>query len=78
MPKKISAKNSIFARAPITPSATFPMDCPLARMDTTNALKSCTQPTSTAPSTTQSIAGTQPQITATAGPSIGARPVIDA
>ena len=77
-PKKISARNSTFARAPMTPSATLPMDWPFARMETTSAEKSCTQPTKTAPKTTHSMAGTQPQMTATAGPSIGANPVIEA
>ena len=36
------------------------------------------QPMNTAPNTTQRSAGIHPQITATAGPSIGARPVIEA
>ena len=60
------------------PSVTLPMDIPLARMLTTNAPKSWTQPTKMAPNTTHSIAGNQPQMTATAGPSMGDRPVIDA
>ena len=47
-------------------------------METTRAPKSCTAPMKIAPSTTHSIAGSQPQMTAMAGPSIGDRPVIDA
>ena len=49
-----------------------------ARMDTTSAPKSCTAPTKMAPTTTHNIAGSQPQMTAMAGPSIGDSPVIDA
>ena len=78
IPKKISARNRNLARGPMTPSATLPIDSPRARMDTTRAPKSCTQPMKTAPKTTQSMAGTQPQMTATAGPSMGASPVIEA
>ncbi len=78
MPKKMIRWNSVLARGPMMPSVTLPIDMPRARMLTTSAEKSCTQPTNTAPRTTHSIAGTQPQITATAGPSIGASPVIDA
>ena len=57
-------------------SHSAPMDWPRWRTDSTSAEKSCTQPISTAPSTTQASAGPQPQITATAGPSIGARPAM--
>jgi hypothetical protein len=60
------------------PSATLPIDMPRARMLTTRAEKSWTQPTRIAPRTTHSSAGSQPQMTATAGPSMGARPVIEA
>ena len=51
---------------------------PRARMDTTRAEKSWTQPMSNEPPTTHSMAGSQPQMTAMAGPSIGARPVMEA
>ncbi len=78
MPKKITRWNSVLARRPTMPSVTLPIDMPRARMLTTKEPKSWTHPTNSAPSTTQSIAGAQPQITATAGPSIGDRPVIEA
>ena len=78
MPKKMMSRNRILARGPMTPSATLPTDCPRARIDTTRAEKSWTHPTRTAPRTTHSIAGPHPQMTATAGPSIGASPVIEA
>ena len=44
----------------------------------TSAPKSCTAPTKMPPSTTHSIAGSQPQMTAMAGPSMGDSPVIEA
>ena len=43
-------------------------------MDTASALKSWTAPTKIAPSTIHSMAGSQPQMTAMAGPSIGDNP----
>ena len=48
------------------------------RTDKTRAKKSWTQPSRTAPSTTQITAGTQPQITASAGPTMGAAPAMEA
>ena len=78
MPKKMMACISDLARGPIRPSAIAPIDRPLARTEMTRAPKSCTQPIRIAPKTTQIIAGSQPQTTAIAGPSIGDRPVIDA
>ena len=78
MRKTISAWNRNLARRPITSSAIRPMDLPLARMLMHNAEKSWTAPTNSVPRTTQIIAGTQPQITAMAGPSMGASPAIDA
>ena len=55
------------------PSATFPIDIPRARMLTTSEPMSWTQPIRRAPRTTQAMAGSQPQMTATAGPSMGAK-----
>ena len=78
MPKKMIRWKRVLARSPTTPSATLPIDMPRARMLTTRAPKSWTQPTKIAPKTTHRVAGSQPQITATAGPSIGDRPVIEA
>jgi len=78
MPKKMMACMRDLARLPMSPSAMAPMDIPRARTDTTSAPRSCTQPTMMAPRTTHSMAGSQPQITAMAGPSMGDRPVTEA
>ena len=76
--KKIMSKKRVRARFPMTPSATLPTDTPRARSDTTKAEKSWTQPIKTAPKVTHKRAGTHPQMTATAGPNMGARPVMEA
>ena len=55
-----------------------PIERPRARTETTRAPKSWTQPTKIEPKTTHSMAGSQPQTTAMAGPSIGDSPVIEA
>ena len=49
----------------------------LLRMDTTSAPKSWTAPTRIDPSKTQTRAGSQPHITAIAGPTIGPVPAMD-
>ena len=77
-PKKMIRWKSVRPLGPRTPFATSATERPFERTDTTSAEKSCTHPTRIAPSTTHASAGPQPQMTATAGPSIGARPVIDA
>ena len=51
---------------------------PRLRIDTTSAPKSWTAPMNSVPNTTHSIPGSQPQITAMAGPSMGASPAIEA
>ena len=76
--KKMSRCISVFARRPISRSMAAPIDRPRARIETASAPKSCTAPTKIAPSTTHAIAGSQPQMTAIAGPSIGDSPVIEA
>ena len=76
--KKMMACIRDFARLPMRLSAMAPMERPLARAETTRAPKSWTQPTKMAPPTTQSMAGSQPQITAMAGPSMGDSPVMEA
>ena len=50
---------------------------PLLRIETTSAPKSWTAPMKIDPKTTQSNAGTQPHITAIAGPTIGPVPAIE-
>ena len=76
--KTIRTWKRYLARRPMMSSAIRPMDLPFARMLMQSAEKSCTAPTSRVPTTTQIIAGTQPQITAMAGPSMGARPAMEA
>ena len=66
------------ARRPMRSSATLPMLMPRCRIETTSALKSCTAPMKRVPRTTHSMPGSQPQITAIAGPSMGASPAIEA
>ena len=70
--------NRLLARGPTMSSATFPTDIPLARMEITSALKSWTAPMNSVPRTTQSMAGTHPQITAMAGPNMGDSPAMEA
>ena len=62
----------------ISVSLILPMLCPLWCTETTSEPRSCTAPMNTDPSTTHRTAGTQPQITAMAGPSIGAAPAMEA
>ena len=50
---------------------------PRLRSETTNDPRSCTAPIKIDPNTTQTKAGTQPHITARAGPTIGPVPAID-
>ena len=50
--------------------------CPLLRNDTTSDPRSCTAPMKIDPNTTQSSAGSQPHITAMAGPTIGPVPAM--
>jgi hypothetical protein len=76
--KKMMRWKSVLARLPMMPSATLPMLAPRARALRTRAPKSWTQPMSSAPMTTQVSAGTQPQMTATAGPRTGERPAMEA
>ena len=76
--KKMRMWNSVLARGPMRLSVTLPIDMPRARMETASAPKSWTAPTKMAPRTTHSSAGSQPQMTAIAGPSIGDSPVMEA
>ena len=60
-----------------TRPAMSPTVWPRFLMETTSDPKSCTAPISIDPNSTQSKAGTHPQITATAGPTIGPVPAIE-
>ena len=64
-------------RGLITVPAISPMERPRLRRLMTSAEKSCTAPIRTVPITTQSKAGTQPQMTASVGPTIGAAPAME-
>ena len=75
---RMISKKIPLARRPIRSSATLPMLIPRWRIEMTSAPKSCTAPMKSVPRTTQSMPGSQPQITAMAGPSIGAKPAIEA
>ncbi len=75
--KKISNRKRVLALGPIKSFVTSPMERPRLRAETTSAPKSCTAPIKIDPRTTHRSAGSQPQITAMAGPTIGAAPAID-
>ena len=53
------------------------MDLPWLRMEMIRAPKSCTAPITILPTKIHSIAGSQPQMMAIAGPTIGPVPAID-
>lgn len=53
------------------------MDWPRLRTEAHRAPRSCMPAKKTVPSVTQRKAGSQPQITATAGPTIGAAPATE-
>ena len=74
---EITTRKSVRARGPITSAATSPIELPRWRRLMTSAAKSWTAPMNTVPSVTHSSAGSHPQITAIAGPTIGAAPAID-
>ncbi len=54
-----------------------PIEFPLCRVEIHKVPKSCTAPANTVPSTTHRNAGSQPQITAIAGPTMGAAPATE-
>ncbi len=65
-------------RALATLPATSPIERPRWRALITRAEKSWAAPMKIVPRQTQMSAGTQPQMTAIAGPTIGAAPAIEA
>ena len=75
---EITIKNSTCTRRLMTCPAISPIDLPLWRKLMTRAEKSCIAPMNTVPTQIQMSAGSQPQITAIAGPTMGAAPAIDA
>jgi len=75
--RKITTRNRLRPREPISRPLSMPTDWPLLRALAQSAPKSCTPAKKIVPSTTQRNAGTQPQITAIAGPTIGAAPATE-
>ena len=75
--KKMISKNRTRARLPMSDSASVPIELALCRVEIQRVPRSCTAPAKIVPSTTQRNAGSQPQITAIAGPTIGAAPATD-
>ena len=73
---KIDRKSNRALGAKTLP-ATSPTVCPRFLRETTRAPKSCTAPINIEPKITQRSAGTHPQITASAGPTIGPVPAIE-
>src|SRR5690554_564585 len=75
--RKITIINRERARLPTTSPDNAPMDLALLRTLAQTAPMSCTPAKNTVPKATQSSAGNQPQITAMAGPTIGAAPATE-
>ena len=78
----VSARNRIArkrmrVRGESTRPEISPTVCPLLRIEMTSAPKSCTAPMKIDPNNTHSSAGSQPQITASAGPTMGPVPAIE-
>ena len=70
-------RNAVRTRGLTTAPAIWPIELPRCRRLITSAEKSWTAPMKMVPTTTQTSAGSQPQITAMAGPTIGAAPAIE-
>lgn len=70
-------RNRVRERGLITLLVNVPMFWARFLTETTMEPKSCTPAAKTVPSTTHSKAGTHPQKTAMAGPTIGAAPATD-
>src|SRR5690606_17029620 len=75
--RKMTIMKTLRARGPITTSVSAPIDFALFRWLAQSAPASCTPAKKTVPRTTQRKAGNQPQITAMAGPTIGAAPATE-
>ena len=70
-------RNRMRVRGASTRPAMSPTVWPRLRMETTSEPKSCTAPIRMEPNKTQRRAGTHPQMTASAGPTIGPVPAIE-
>ncbi len=70
-------RKSVRARGPMISAVMSPIERPRWRRLITRAEKSWTAPMKTVPRATHRSAGSQPQMTAMAGPTIGAAPAIE-
>ena len=75
--RKIMIRKSNLDRGLITDFATLPIDSALCLAEITRAPKSCTAPMKIVPRTIHNNAGNHPQITAIAGPKMGAAPAME-
>ena len=75
--REMISMKSARTRGLITRPAISPMEWPRLRRLITRAEKSWTAPIITVPTVTHSRAGSQPQITAMAGPTMGAAPAME-
>jgi hypothetical protein len=75
--RNITSMNMERARAPSRVSLSAPTERPLLRTEAHSAPMSCTPAKKTVPSVTHRKAGPQPQITAIAGPTMGAAPATE-
>ena len=74
----MTSRNSVRVRGPMTIALMVPTLVPPWRTLSTRVAKSCIAPMNTTPTTIQSMEGSQPYTTATAGPMIGAAPAMEA
>jgi hypothetical protein len=74
---EMMSRKSVFVRGEMTPPVMSPIERPRFRRLIASAAMSWTAPMNSVPSATQRRAGSQPQMTASAGPTMGAAPAID-
>ena len=75
--KKITSMKSTRPRSPTIFPASVPIEFALWRVEIHSVPKSCTAPAKMVPSTTHRNAGSHPQMTAIAGPTMGAAPATE-
>src|SRR5690625_7875785 len=73
----MTTRNRIRPDPPMYRPESVPIERPLCLAEAQRAPKSCIPAKKTVPSVTHKNAGNHPQITATAGPTIGAAPATD-
>src|SRR5699024_8388813 len=75
--KKMTTRNRMRPEPPIYRHDSVPIERPVWRADAESDPMSCMPAKNTVPDGTHKNAGSQPQITATAGPTIGAAPATE-